>query len=619
MCGVAGIVDFARPVAGEVVESMIRRLRHRGPDAEGIWHGDGVALASRRLAILDLSPLGNQPMASADGLHHLVHNGEIYNFKEVRTELAARGHAFRSGSDTEVVLAAYREWGSACVDRFNGMWAFALWDGERRELFCARDRLGVKPFYYTVHGQRLMFASELKAFEAARVPLSPNPYMVRDFLEHGVSDHTSDTFFDGLYALPPAHPLSFDETGLRVRRYWAPDLRDPPADEPVEAFRELLLDAVRLRLRSDVPIGVSLSGGLDSSVIACTIDRFLREERAAVATDGQHQDAFNVYFEAEGSDERVYANDVVRATGCRGHFITFDAEELVDELPAIVEAHDEPFRSSSIAAQWFLMRSVHDAKLKVMLEGQGGDEVVGGYDGLFAYLFGDLLRQRQLKTLVHELNAYREFREVGRVNAAAALARPFVPPAVAWNAGARYRGARGLVHGDLRRLPMTLPLPSNTFPDMLRRHMSFVLQRRLPELLRYADRNSMAHSVEARMPFLDYRLVELMFSLDAKHLISDGRAKVILRDAFAGIVPPRVIQRTDKIGFATPEGRWLGGGLGTFAEDVLSSPAARSRGFVDVDAALTRLRQVRAGSSRQTAPVWRALSVELWAQRYIDR
>lgn len=394
---------------------------------------------------------------------------------------------------------------------------------------------------------------------------------------------------------------------------------DAQPDEPVAAFRDLFVDAVRLRLRSGVPVGVSLSGGLDSSVIACTIDRFLEREGAAVDADGQGQHAFTVYFDARGSDERPYAEDVLRATGFRGNFISFSPRQLVEHLPAVIEAQGEPFRSSSVAAQWLLMRAVHDSNIKVLLDGQGGDEVVGGYDGLFAFLLGDLLRQGRMRAMARELTAYRQFRGIGPFHTAAAVLRPFVPANVQWHARSRYLGARDLVHTSLRKRPTTLPMPDATFPDMLRRHTSSVLTKRLPELLRYADRNSMAHSVEARMPFLDYRLVELMFSLDAEHLVFDGRAKAILRKAFADIVPARVIERTDKIGFATPEAGWFRSDLGVFAEEVLNSPRARARGFVDADAALRTLKRVRAGSTARTGPLWRALAVELWAQRCLDR
>jgi asparagine synthase (glutamine-hydrolysing) len=254
-----------------------------------------------------------------------------------------------------------------------------------------------------------------------------------------------------------------------------------------------------------------------------------------------------------------------------------------------------------------------------MLDGQGGDEVLGGYDGYFGFLFGDLMLRRDFRALATEVAAYRRLRKKSYAHAVGALARPFFPERLQWDARARATGAHALVHEELRMQPPTLPISANTFPDRFRRRLYFVLTRRLPELLRYEDRNSMAHSIEARLPYLDYRLVELMFSLEPRHLIHDGRAKAILREAVPDLLPPRVRARTDKIGFDTPEGRWLRGELGDFAEQVFGSRECRERGFVDSEAARARLRRHREGKQDAGSALWRAVAVELWAQTFLDR
>jgi asparagine synthase (glutamine-hydrolysing) len=349
MCGLAGIVDFEGPVDVGQVARMCASLAHRGPDDVGAWHEPGIALGHRRLSILDLSANGRQPMADPQDRYRLLHNGEVYNYVELRNQLEARGYRFRTGTDTEVILAAYDHWGNACVERFNGMWAFALWDRGRRELYCARDRFGVKPFYYHLEGRRLVFASELKAFRSAGMPLAASEPRVREFLEHGLVDHTAETFFRGIRQLPPAHTLVFGENGARLNQYWSLEEREFDGDA-IADFRELLFDSIRLRLRSDVTIGTSLSGGLDSSAIACVIDLLMRTESAVTLPVGERQQVFTAYFERPGLDERPYATDVVRQTRSKSHMISFSAEELLAELPAIVEAQDEPFRSSSRAA-----------------------------------------------------------------------------------------------------------------------------------------------------------------------------------------------------------------------------------------------------------------------------
>jgi asparagine synthase (glutamine-hydrolysing) len=593
---------------------MARTLDHRGPDGEGSFADEGVALGFRRLAIIDLSDAGMQPFASDDGARQLVHNGEIYNYRELRRELEARGHSFRSQSDTEVILRAYEEWGDRCVERFNGMWALALWDGRARRLFCSRDRFGVKPFYYSWDDTRFAFASELKAFGASG-GLEPHLPSVRDYLEQGYVDHTDETFFAGIRKLPPAHTLVVDERGLRIERYWSLEPRDAPG-EAADEVRELFLDAVRLRLRSDVPVGTCLSGGIDSSAIVCVVDHLLRTEAESARPVGERQRTFTAFFEQRGFDERPFADTVVAQTRTQPHWITFDEDELVDVLPSIVRAQDEPFGSTSIVAQWFVMRAAKDAGLRVMLDGQGADETLAGYHGYFGPFFADLLSRGQLRELGAELRAYRTLHGAGVGTTAVALARPFLPERVRWAARGRVKGGSALVHPDL---PPSRAEHANGFGGgYLRRQMHLILtQRGLPELLHYEDRNSMAHSLEARVPFLDYRLVELLFSLGSADLIERGRTKAILRRALGDLLPPIVRDRVDKLGFVTPEAAWLRGRLGELADDIFASRELRERGFVDAAAARRSLERHRSGERVAGFELWRALCVELWAREFL--
>jgi asparagine synthase (glutamine-hydrolysing) len=594
-------------------------IAHRGPDGNGIFSEQGVVLASRRLAILDLSQAGDQPFSSLDGRLHVAYNGEIYNYRELRDELRARGHRFTSGTDTEVILAAYREWGDACVERFNGMWAFALWDSNEERLFCSRDRFGVKPFYYRCDQGRLVFASELKAFRADRdVPLSPNTTVIRDFIQRDWFDHTDETFFAGIVKLPPAHTLVFDRNGLRLRRYWALELREPPVGDPADAVRELFIDSIRLRLRSDVPVATCLSGGLDSSAVACVTDLLLRTEAENAKPVGERQQTFTAYFEQPGFDERPFAQEVVNLTHAAPHWITFTATDLVGNLPAIVEAHDEPFRSTSICAGWYVMRAAAQAGIKVVLDGQGGDEVLAGYPAFYSARYADLIARARIGELGAELNAHRAL--YGSRRAFEALARPFVPGGVERKLRERRSGSALLLHAQLRGLRPTREVDGSPFPDRLRSLLTRILTvRGLPELLHAEDRNSMTHSIEARVPFLDYRLVELLFSLDGGQLIERGRTKAILRRALADLLPPAVARRTDKLGFVTPEAAWLRGPLGEFAADVFASRSFIERGFVDPTAAQRRLDEHRRGELDAGFELWRVLNLELWARSYLDR
>jgi asparagine synthase (glutamine-hydrolysing) len=618
MCGICGVVEAGRPADRDTVVRMSEALAHRGPDGAGLFTADGVALGHRRLAIIDLGDGGIQPFASDDGQLQLLHNGEIYNYLELRRELEGKGHRFHTATDTEVLLASYREWGERCVERFNGMWAFAIWDAGRQRLFCSRDRFGVKPFYYRHDGGRFVFASELKAFRSdPRSRLAPNLPVIRDYVEQGHLDHTAETFFAGILALPPAHSLVVDPRGLRITRYWELTRRDPPEREAADAFRELFLDAVRLRLRSDVPVGTALSGGLDSSAIACAIDHLVRTETEATVAVGPKQQTFTAYFDDAGFDERPYARAVIEQSKADPHWISFTAADVVDSLPAVIEAQDEPFGSTSIVAQWHVMQAAARSGIKVMLDGQGGDEVLAGYPAYWGSLFADLLAAGRWGRLSSELAAFRRLQHAGVAETAVAVARPFVPASAKARLRARTTGAGGLVGPALAAASNEPLRGSGPYPDRLRQLLHMILTRRLPELLHYEDRNSMAHSLEARLPFLDYRLVEFAFSLDASELLHAGRTKTVLRRALRDLLPESVERRTDKLGFVTPGGRFFREQLGDLAADVFSSSSFADRGFVDAPAARSRLEAHRRGELEAGFELWRALNVELWARAFL--
>ena len=598
---------------------MAAALAHRGPDGDGFFSAPGVALGHRRLSIIDLSHAADQPFASADGAVQLVHNGEIYNYRELRKELETKGRRFRSASDTEVVVAAYLEWGERCVERFNGMWAFALWDARSQRLFCSRDRFGVKPFYYRWDGDRLAFASELKAFRADPVggPLRANLPIVRDYVARDWFDHTGETCFEGIVQLPAAHSLTLDARGLRIGRYWSLERRDPPAGDAIEAVRELFLDSVRLRLRADVKVGTALSGGIDSSAVACTVDTLLRTEAESARPVGDRQATFTAFFDVPGYDERPFARAVVERTLAQPTWVSFSDRELVEVLPSIVESHDEPFRSTSICAGWFVMRAAREAGITVVLDGQGGDEVFAGYPAYVPARWGDLLAAGRLHELGREVRAHAA--TYGAPAAVRALARALAPAAVEDALRARRSGSETLLGPGLRGLPPHREHVDSPFPDRLRTLMTRILTvRGLPELLHAEDRNSMAHSLEARVPFLDYRLVELAYSLDGGELLRRGVTKSAIRRALADVLPPAVAARTDKLGFATPEAVWLRGALGELAGDVFASRTFAERGFIDAAAARRRLDDHRAGRIEAGFELWRALNVELWARAFLD-
>jgi asparagine synthase (glutamine-hydrolysing) len=615
MCGIAGIVGFRAPVSPDLLAAMNSRLVHRGPDDGGQWmSADGeIGLASRRLAILDLSAAGHQPMSSPDGKLWLAFNGEIYNYVELRAELVSHGHAFRTQTDTEVVLASYAQWGEACVQKFNGMFGLAIWDSRREVLFAARDRFGEKPFYYVRLANRLVFASEIKALLAdPDVPRTLDDVTVGRYLVLALVDCDDRTFFAGVRQLPVAHTLTVTRSGdVSLRRYWDLDLdRNASGDKAVvDEFRALLTDSVNIRLRSDVPVGSSLSGGLDSSGIVCTMKALLDQHPSAT------QKTFSARYRNSRSDEGRFIQAVVDRAGIESHNVFIEGEDLATDIDRFIWYHDEPVAHTSQFAQWKVMELARDCGVTVLLDGQGADEIIGGYPSpTFGYRYAELLTGGHVITLIRELAAFqRNHRNVG--TALRYMAGALLPDSLKTFARTRLRGTAGLVsNGTGREAPRGMA-PASA-PQLRRALYETLTVTSLPSLLRYGDRNSMAFSREARLPFLDHRLVELAFSLPSDRLVRDGMTKVILRRALSGSIPDAVRDRTDKVGFATPERDWLAGPLRPRIEGALAD--LKRRGIVPSDAVDDQWAEFLAGRGL-SGNVWRLANLELWMQQFIDR
>ena len=644
MCGIAGVVSGDAAALG-AIGAMTRALRHRGPDdegylladsragraqpfrgadsVEGVTHpplpaaappGSDVALGHRRLAILDLTVAGHGPMSSADGSLWITYNGEVYNYVELREELAARGHTFRTGTDTEVLLAAYAEWGEDALSRLNGMFAFGLYDARRGVLFCARDRFGVKPFFYHAGGGLFAFASEIKGLLAhPRIPRRPKESTLAGFLARGWLDEGEDTFFEAVKSLPPAHRLTLDVRtgGLRVSRWYEVPAGETTADP--RAFRALLEDAVRLRLRSDVDVGTCLSGGLDSSsIVAIT---------ASLRTNGRGRHAFSVLYDEPGIAERPFVEAVVAATGVEGHVTTASSADLLADLPALIRHQDEPIPSAGPFSHWRVMRLAREHGLKVLLDGQGADEVLAGYPYQMGPFLGEIARRFGWP---RALGAARDAARVtGRPLAfyAGLLAYQRLPaPSFLRRAAI----GRFSTHTHVPKalfdpawLSSVGPLPGerHSLRSTLREERLANLWRTsLPALLRYEDRNSMAFGIEARTPFLDYRLVEHAMALPAEGLVHDGWSKVILRESMRGVIPEVVRLRRDKLGFTTPEKRWM------------AELAPQVREWLgDGSRVATRLRPTALLAWRADPPetlarrpgLWRLIAAEHWL-RYVE-
>ncbi|MFQ5913443.1 MAG: asparagine synthase (glutamine-hydrolyzing) [Nitrospinota bacterium] len=643
MCGIVGIYHRdGAPVDLEALVRMNDAIVHRGPDGEGYVLLDPakpgkarfhprpslglpsapLALANRRLSIIDLSDRGAQPMCNEDGSLWVVFNGEIYNHLELAEELKGRGHVFRSRCDTEVILHAFEEWDDACLQRFNGMWAFALWDGRAGRLFCARDRFGIKPFYYFDDGRRFLFASEIKSLLLhPAVPRKAHGPTIYRYLAtgSGLMDFTDATFFGDIRQIPPSHFLQVRDGRTEVRRYWeierATNGDFPKTDaEAAEGFRALFREAVRLRLRSDVPLGVCLSGGLDSSSIACV---------AAREIVGSRLRTFSSCFEDPRYDERKFIHPVVEHTGAQARYVFPRVDELFDLLPDLIWFQDEPFHNLNQFAQWYVMRAVRAQDVKVVLSGHGGDELLNGYPQDFVYHFADLLGSGRWGNLLREVKAYRQagWGQGGRAVAAAVrvLAGLRAPEGLKRRLKRNGAGFHGVLDPHFVR--------ENGEPETMRlrggsnlRTCSYLGLRLypVPGWLHFEDRNSMAFSVESRIPFLDHRLVEYAYALPGEQKIRDGRTKVVLRNAMRGILPEVIRARPDKKGFLAPTDLWLKTEIRKTAQDLFQSQEFRSRGYFNPEAVLREYGRHCRGEQNIRLALWSWINLELWFRRMID-
>jgi asparagine synthase (glutamine-hydrolysing) len=568
MCGIACVIDVRGGLDEAILGRFTDAVAHRGPDDRGLalFAGDAtlspepmegrgmVGLGHRRLSILDLSPAGHQPMFSADGHLAIVFNGEIYNYLELRQELITAGHQFHTHCDTEVILAAYREWGADCVRRFNGMWAFVLLDRPRRRLFLSRDRIGVKPLYWTtLAGGGLAFASEIKQFRTLPgVSLAPNRRAALTYLVNGY-ENPPETFFDGVFAFPPGHRafVNLDRPEVRPEPFWdAANFAPQKWDERElrERIRSVFRDAVRFRLRSDVPVGGCLSGGLDSSAIFMVMHEL---------EPNQQFNAFSACFAERDIDERPFMAQVIEATGSRHHQVFPSPDEFTNDMAAFLRQHDEPVGSLSMYAQYRIMRCAREAGVPVLLDGQGGDELFSGYWTPYMLLMNRWRRSGDLLSIGRHLSG--ACLPWGNIE--------YVRQAIVHLLEYRRRDARQLpyiVSRDL--LNQHVPVGDLTWhrdaqalsPEEYRR--SEICRIHLPRLLKWEDRNSMAFAIESRVPFLDVNLVELMLSVPPEMNLRNGWTKYQFRRAMDGILPRGICWRRDKKGFETPQARWLKAG-----------------------------------------------------------
>lgn len=628
MCGIFGSLGF------EPDPRRIDIVAHRGPDGRG-WETYAspkgpVALGHRRLAIIDVSDAGLQPMCDASRRYWLVFNGEIYNYIELREEMRAKGEVFVSESDSEVLLRAYMLWGEDALPRLRGMFAFLIWDSRDKVLFAARDRYGIKPLYLVSTPRGAAFASEIKQLLGLPgVSGRMNVARVHDFLSAGIADHTAETMFEGVGQMRGGECIRVDASRpgpieLASRRWYPAAAGDLAIseDEAAARFRELLTESVRLHLRSDVPVGSCLSGGLDSSAIVCLMAGMLgsRDGGAKVNT-------VSACYAEKSVDEKPFMDAVVAHAYTEPHFIFPKAEDVFQRAADITWHQDEPFGSTSIFAQWCVFEEARRVGVKVMLDGQGADEQLAGYHGSFPYYMADLTKRRQFGKLLRTILERNRYHGTSIQDQLRQYVVPLLPRGLA---GALRQKHRQFTQHDwlgtelLREKgnPITafqlasdeLGLPDVT--DLRTLCMTLTYGSNLGMLLHWEDRNSMAHSIEARVPFLDHPLVEFNLALGNDHKIVGGDTKRVLRKGMNGVLPEVVKERRDKLGFATPEQVWFRGPLRGLIEEGIETTLARYPGLMNADGVRALAKDMLDGDRNVDFTLWRIVNLGIWGERF---
>lgn len=628
MCGIAGIVSLngERTVGLRAMLTVADKfIAHRGPDGHGTWtnQNSSVGLLHRRLAIIDLTESGRQPMT---GPNHTVitYNGEIYNYVELREELA-RHWKFRSTSDTEVILAAYEHWGPTFVDHLRGMFAFALWDDKKKRLYCARDRFGIKPLYYSQVGGKLYFASEAKALLPFMPDIATDSEALAEYLtfQHTIGDKT---LFEGINQVLPGHCLIAENGRVETKRYWDVHYNiDWEHREPYfsNRLRELLDDSLKTHLRSDVPIGAYVSGGIDSSLVAIL----------AAKAEPQERMAFHGRFtEYPGYDESSYAKIAAADAGMALHIADISADDFRDHFSDLIWHLDFPVAGPGSFPQ-FMVSALAAKHVKVVLGGQGGDEMFGGYARYLVAYFEQCIKAAientykngnyvvTIESIVPNLGLLREYkpmiREFWREGVFDEIdARYFrlvdrssdMVDEVDWNAldkGRVFSAFRDIFNNRTN-------VEHEAYFDKMT-HFDFKCL--LPALLHVEDRMSMAHGLESRVPFLDHPLVEFAATVPADVKFAGGDTKHLLKLAFGSDLPPEILNRRDKMGFPVPLKEWFAGGLREFVHDLFQSRAARSRPFFNADAVLANINK----GGRFSRKVWGLMSLEVWQQTFHDK
>jgi asparagine synthase (glutamine-hydrolysing) len=607
MCGIAGVIHLQNKNADPLmISKMLEHIKHRGPDDEGVFISENLGLGHVRLSIIDLSKAGHQPMFNEDGRYCIVFNGEIYNYIELKAALQDH-YSFKTKTDTEVLLAAYIIWGEACLSKFNGDFSFVIYDSLKKEIFGARDRFGIKPFYFSMQDNAFVFASEIKAILPVVAAARPNNKSIYEYLLYNRTDQSEATFFENINKLKHGHCFTIKNNKVEIRQWYnlADHLQHPTPMTPA-AYREELKKAVGLRLRSDVPVGVCLSGGIDSSAITSIVCNDFKQ--AGLNT-------FSAVFEkGSWADESPFI-DSYKGTVKNMHAILPDSLSFFKEFKDFITLQSEPMPGASPYVQYKVMQ-LAKGKAVVTLDGQGADEMLGGYNYFFGSYFKELLKAGNLTTLLKECIGY--YKHNPSKEAFSYFLYYLLPIRLKNYAGRKIFGS--LTQEFYMRFYKESTISSDLYnPASLHDFFLQHFEHKLEHLLKWDDLNSMKFSIESRIPFLDHNLVEKTLSLPSQLLLKNGISKYILRESVKDILPSKIYERQDKKGFATPADAWFRDThFKEYIYEMLHSKRFQDRGYFDVNDCIKKYQRHLSGKENLSKDIWKWINLEVWFQQFID-
>ncbi len=606
MCGIAGVVNFKESVDVNHLHQMMNIIKHRGPDDEGFYVDNNISIGHVRLSIIDLSKRGHQPMFSNDNRYVISFNGEIYNYIELKEELSSE-YKFVTSTDTEVILASYIKWGKNCLNKFNGDWSFVIYDTKTKEIFGARDRYGIKPFYYYKDEFKMIFSSEIKAIIPMIDKKTPNEKLIFEYLLYNRTDQSQETFFKDIFKLKHGHYFTLNGDEIKFYNWY--NLKEKIKENKKttnKEYRSLLNNSVKIRLRSDVPLGISLSGGIDSSALTSLV--FHDFNRSKLQTFSA------TYEKGTWADESEFV-DCYKNLIKNMHYITPDADSFYKDFEKFIYTQGEPVASIGPYAQFKVMELASN-KVKVTLDGQGADELLAGYHYFFGSYFKELLYNFKFLTLFSEVFCYlSKHRSLDAIKFMLFYIMPKnlktlsagkISPYIKKDFIKKWK--------DVSTIEMDLYSPKS-LNDSLIDHFEYKLEH----LLKWDDLNSMNFSIESRVPFMDHNLVEATLALAPNYKITNATTKYILRESIKDILPEKIYNRIDKKGFSTPSDEWFKSDkFKKYINNLLNSNSFKKRGFFNVDQCKSMYANHVKGQTNATKDIWKWINLELWFRKYID-